>query len=383
MTAPFTLFANCSPGIEPLLREELLALGALEPREVPGGATFSGHRSVVHRINLWSGLASHVLVRVGVFHATAFDRLVRELEDLPWEDFLIPGVAREFRVLARKSRLHHTDAIAERAARAIAKRLGDDRIDPTKGGVPVYLRFDHDRVQVSVDTSGEPLHRRGYRQHASAAPLREDLARALLRLSAWDSESPFVDPFCGSGTLPIEAALLARRIAPGIGRGFALERTALFHEPTWRQLRDEARTGARPCAPAPILGGDRDAGALDAAAHNAERAGVSSDVAWERAPVSELDLGELVERSSGALVTHPPFGRRLSRDRDLAPLYRALGRRVAELPRGWSVGLACRDSRLACEVARDLRPASSAVAGGLRIRLMVRRPTSRRSPSHR
>lgn len=374
MTAPLPLFASCAPGLEAMLAAELADLGALDPRAVPGGVRFSGHRAVVYRASLESGLASHVLARVGSFHAARFDRLAGALERLPWEGFLTPGVPRAFRVTAKKSRLHHTEAVAERAARAIARRLGDTCADPSRRGVPVLLRLERDRVQASVDTSGEPLHRRGYRTHTSKAPLREDLARALILASGWDPATPFVDPFCGSGTLPIEAAYLARRLAPGRRRGFAFERMALFHAATWRRVREQAEARELARAPAPILGGDRDAGVLSAAAHNAERAAVRADVRLEHAPVSELPLEALAAEPAGALVTNPPYGHRLSRDRDLAPLYRALGRRVAALPPGWRLAIACRDRRLARAVAPDLRAALAVLAGGLRIRFEVRGP---------
>lgn len=378
MTAPTAAFASCAPGLEPLVVAELEGLGALDPRAADGGVAFAGHRAVIHRVLLESGLASHLRVRVGRFEARRFDVLVRGLLGLPWERFLTPGVPRRFRVTARKSRLHHTGAIAERAAKAIARRLGDTCAEPAQEGVPVLLRLERDRVQASVDVGGEPLHRRGWREHTSEAPLREDLARALLVAGGWDPGTPLVDPFGGSGTLVVEAARLARGIAPGADRRFAIERTPLFHAPTWRRVREVAEARVRSSAPAPIVAGDRDARAIAAAAHNAERARVRADVDLRVAPVSELSLVDLRAHAAGALVTNPPYGRRLSASRDLRPLYRALGRRVDELPAGWRVALACTDPKLGSLAAPGAETALTTRAGGLRVRFVVRSPAGSR-----
>src|SRR5690606_28050076 len=187
--------------------------------------------------------------------------------------FLTPGVARDFRVTAHKSRLIHTGAIAERAARAIAARLGDGLVEIVESGVPVHIRMDHDRALTSIDTSGPPLHRRGYRLATGKAPLREDLARALVIASGWDRASLLIDPFCGAGTIGIEAALLSRGIAPGIRRSFAFERTALFDAADWKAVRERASSHEKRSCPR-ILLGDRDLSVLGAARDNAERAGV-------------------------------------------------------------------------------------------------------------
>lgn len=366
MAAPFSLFVSCAPGLEPLLAAELAELGALGPEALAGGVRASGHRRVVYRANLESGLASHVLVRVGAVVATDLGALEHGLSELPWERFLSPGVPRAFRVTARKSRIIHTGAIAERAARAIAVRLRDDRLEPDESGVPVQIRMDHDRATLSIDTSGVPLHRRGYRLSIGKAPLREDLARALVIASGWDRKSPLIDPFCGSGTIGIEAALLARGIPPGAKRGFAFERTALFDETDWKKVRESALERAQTFSPR-ILVGDRDASVLDAARDNAERAGVLDALEIVHASVTELPFGS--ERAT--VVTNPPYGQRLGAKDALAPLYRALGRRVRELPPGSRVALLTSDRRLGMRVSDKLETAFLTQSGGLRVRALA------------
>ncbi len=378
MSAPYALFAACAPGLEGALAEELTRLGGLGAEAQPGGVAFAGHRRVVYRANLESGLATHVLLRVAQLEARRFEDLSRGLAEVPWERFLSAGAARSFKVTARKSRLHHTGAIAERAARAIARRLGDTCVDPSPTGAPVHLRLEHDRVAVSVDTSGEPLHRRGYRLRPGPAPLREDLAHALVLASGWDRRTPLLDPFCGAGTIPIEAASIARGLAPGRLRGFAFERSPLCHAPTWAEVKEQAAAAASDGPP--ILGSDHSAEAIAAAKANASAArleggglgsaGLEGAVRWAVATVSEVDLEPL--RDGGALVTHPPFGVRSAPGRDLAPLYRALGRRLAELPDSVRVGLMCQDRRLGLKVDGRLETALLTDAGGRKVRALVR-----------
>jgi putative N6-adenine-specific DNA methylase len=363
MVAPYSLFASCAPGLEPLLCTELAALGVIAPAIVPGGVEGHGHRRVIYRVNLESGLASHLLVRAGELVATEFPVLERKLRDLPFERFLRAGVPRTFRVTAHKSRLIHSDAIAERAARAVAARLGDDLVTPDPDGVPIQIRMDRDVATVSIDTSGAPLHRRGYRLATGKAPLREDLARALILVSGWDRSSPLLDPFGGSGTIAIEAALFARGIAPGRARSFAFEHTPLYDEADFAKLRGAAIGTGGP----PILLGDRDATVLEAARANAERAGVLDAIEIAHASVTELPFGA----ARAAVVTNPPYGHRLSEGEDLAPLYRALGRRVQELPAGSRLALVTNDRKLGMRVHDRLRTAFVTQSGGLRIRALV------------
>ena len=365
MSAPYDLFAACAAGLEPLLERELASLGALDPKAVPGGVIFGGHRKALFRVNLESGLASHVRVRVGRFLARSFEELERETAQIPWELYLTPGVPRRFRVTARKSRLHHTDAIAERLARVVAIRLGDHLAEPDPSGVRVQLRLERGRAGCAVDSTGEPLHRRGWRTHVGPAPLREDLARALLIASGWQPGQALWDPLCGSGTIAIEAATMDRGMAPGRLRRFDFERTPLFHAPTWEKLREAAASRVSAGSSA-IAASDRDDKALEAARANAARAGV--ELTFTR---SSLTQAEPPAADAGALVTNPPYGHRLGEGEDLRPLYDALGRRAQELPPTWTAALYCTEQNLGHRVSRGLRTAFVADAGGLKIRALT------------
>ncbi|MBX3250012.1 MAG: RNA methyltransferase [Myxococcales bacterium] len=339
-----SLFVSCAPGLEPWLAAEVDALLGPRAQVVPGGVELEGDLSTVHRANLQLGLAQQVRVRVGRFRVTALPDLVRKAQNLPWERWLAPGAPIRMRASARRSRLYHTGAINERIARAIGARLGAEPV-VVKGederGLLVHARFEHDEAVLSVDTSGDPLHRRGWRLATAKAPLREDLARALVVVSGWDRQSVLVDPMMGSGTIAIEAALLARGMPPGAGRRFAFQDAPEHDERRFEALRARLVDAAKPALAAPIVGRDRDAGAVAAATSNAARAGVELELV--QAPLS----APLPTADVGALVTNPPWGLRVSGGRDLRPLYQRLGELVGALPPAWSLGVACGDPRLA------------------------------------
>jgi putative N6-adenine-specific DNA methylase len=276
-----------------------------------------------------------------------------------------------FRSTAQRSRLHHTGAIDERVAEAIAARLGGPVIaaDGEEDVALVHARFERDEVTLSLDTSGAPLHRRGYRLATAKAPLREDLARALVITSGWDRRSPLVDPMAGSGTIAIEAAMLARGIAPGRARRFAFEDAPTHDAALLARLRDEAdeRAGVSSGSPARIVARDRDEGAVTAARANAERAGVMLEHVV--APLSEPFA---IDTDEGALVTNPPWGVRVARDRDLRPLYDRLGALIDALPPRWEAGVVAADADLVRRAHMPLRSALLTDAGGTKVRFYRR-----------
>src|SRR3954468_6686402 len=224
--APLDCFAICAPGLEPLVRDELSEL-SIAAEAVPGGVGWKGSSSTVALANLWSRIATRIVVRIGSFRARTFFELERHAKKIEWERYVRPGGAIRFRVTCRKSKLYHSDAVAQRFQEAVARRIHGDIVvaeaadDENESDVRAQLfivRFERDVCTVSVDTSGALLHRRGYRQAVAKAPLRETLAAAMLLSSRWDMRSPLIDPFCGSGTIPIEAALLALGLPPGRDR---------------------------------------------------------------------------------------------------------------------------------------------------------------------
>lgn len=320
----FHVFVVVTPGAEEALAAEL---GRLLP-DVKGKARGGGVELWVPREGLWtvahlSRLASSARVRVGAFKAERFEDLEAGLGRLPWAAFIPEEVAARVDVVARKSALHHTRAIAERVGRVLevkrgARPAGEDEEPQAR----VYLRLDHDRVQVSVDATGAPLYRRGYRRHVGKAPLRETLAALLLHHAGWPGAGPregaaecppaLWDPFCGSGTIPIEAAAMTLGLPAAVGRSFAFERWPTHDVDAyavWQTKLDAAVGGLRGRAGTcpPLVGSDVDGRELDAATANAKRAGVEGVVRWVRGDF-EVVAPEIPKGSW--VVTNPPYGKR-------------------------------------------------------------------------
>ncbi|MEX2178358.1 MAG: class I SAM-dependent RNA methyltransferase [Gemmatimonadaceae bacterium] len=371
-------FAIAAPGLEPLVARELTALGET-PRIEDGGVSWSGDARSMMRANLWLRTASRVLVRVARFRATEFYELEKRAKKIPWGEFVFPGHAVEFRVTARKSRLYHSDAIAERLSRSVgasAKRAKLAKASaPRAGGDAGQLfvvRVVRDEFEISVDSSGDLLHQRGYRRAVAKAPLRETLAAALLLAAEWtgDAPTPLVDPMCGSGTIPIEGALIARRIAPGIRRGFAFESWPGFQASVWTRVRADARANELASARGPILGSDRDAGAVESALANAERAGVTADVTFRSAPVSAI---QPPGAASGLVATNPPYGVRVGSGSgtDLRNLYAQLGNVLRERFSGWRLAMYSPESRLTSQLALPVREAFRTSNGGIKVAAVI------------
>src|SRR4029079_13312822 len=222
----------------------------------------------------------------------------RHARQIRWDHYVAEGSKVDFRVTCRKSKLYHSDAVAQRLAEAVRRQVpgvqfvegGDaDETSPAESDHQLFVvRFLHDVCTVSADSSGPLLHFRGYRQELAKAPLRETLAAAMLLGAGWNGQSPLNDPMCGSGTIPIEAALIARRMAPGRPRSFAFQRWPSANDQSMKSLFDEARSGELATSPVAITGADRDAGAIAASRANAERAGVAQDIVFTEQAISAL-----------------------------------------------------------------------------------------------
>jgi len=366
------LFISCLPGLEPLLAREVSDLGlGVTPAAVDGGvALATGDVRALYRCNLELGLAVRVLLRLGRFHCRSLGELARKATRLPWNEWLLPG-RYQVRAESRRSRLYHRDAIAERVVQAASTVLGappaDDPAAPT-----VLVRFLDDTCTVSLDTSGRPLHDRGHRREPGPAPLREDLARALVIASGWDRASPLIDPFVGTGTILIETAALARGLPPGRARTFALAETRLHDASAFAEVAAAAQARARP-APARLYGSDRRADCIDAARRNAEHAGVADDLELVTAALSESPWRRELARA-GAVVSDPPHGRRLGTAASLVNLYRALGAWLADAPPSCHVALLSGDRRLTLRTGLRLTTAFLTTHGGAKVRAMVLPP---------
>lgn len=373
-TDDLRLFAVTAPGLEPLTAQELRSLGFRGVRPERGGVELVGSRREVMRANLLSRTVSRILVRFADFHAASFSELRRRAARLAWEAWVDPERGLAFRVTSRRSRLFHTGAIEERLAHAVSDRLG--RSVPVvraaeaeeAGAQLVVVLLSRDRCGLSIDSSGALLHRRGYRLATGKAPLRETLAAAMILAVGWDVGSPLVDPFCGSGTIPIEAALLARRRAPGLSRSFAFERWPDHPAATWETLRAEARAAEAPSGPV-VLASDRDAGAVEATRENAERAGVAEDVRVSRRALSALEPPP----GPGCVVTNPPFGGRVSRGGDLRNLHARLGDVLRDRCPAWRIAFLTPALELQTITRLHEQRALRVTHGGRAVRLVLAR----------
>ena len=380
------LFAVTAPGLEQVTATELVALGLAAVAE-PGGVAWAGDLRTVYAANLHSRTATRVLARLGEFRARTFFELERRAPKLRWSDFLRAGDRVALRVTARKSKLYHEGAIAERVVRVLGDSFGvtaavaggDDDTDATSDDAQlVIVRFMRDECTISIDTSGALLHQRGYRQAVGKAPLRETIAAAMLLASGWDSETPLLDPLCGSGTIPIEAALLARRIAPGLAsaehtpRGYAFMRWPSFDDKLWSDVVGAAQREIRERTPAAIAGSDNNAGAITASCANAVRAGVGQDITVQRRPLGAIEATD----TRGFLVTNAPYGVRVGERRDLFGLYATLGRVARERLPHWTVAMLAADAGLAGASGLPLEEVLSTRNGGISVRLWRAQPAA-------
>jgi len=370
-------FAAAAPGLEPLVAGELTALG-IAPRTAEGGAAFTGSVESIGRANLWLRAASRILVRVASFHARAFHELEQLARVVPWERYIAPGAPVRFRVTSRKSRLYHTAAIAERLAGAMAHRLGaastvlqaGDVEESNGENVQLFvIRVAHDMFTVSADSSGAHLHLRGYRQAVGKAPVRETLAAAMLIASDWLATDPLLDPMCGSGTIAIEGAMIARRIAPGLHRRFSFLDWPEVEPGLWARIREEAASAIRSDVAAPIRAFDRDAGAIVAARAHAERAGVGADIEFAVRSISATATDEGGPR--GLVATNPPYGVRVGEAERLRDLYARFGQVLRARLAGWRLALLSANPRLDAQLRLPLEEQLRTRNGGISVRLLI------------
>jgi len=383
MTAPTTseLFAATAPGLESIALGELKRHGVKGKAE-PGGVSYRGDAKTLYSTSLWLRTASRIVVRIARFHASTFHELERRAKQVPWADYLPASATVRLRVTCRKSRLYHSDAVGQRILGVIAKVAPGITVaegqslegDPdheasadAESGTMAQLfivRIVDDQCEISADTSGELLHRRGYRQEVGKAPLRETLAAAMVLASGWRAPESLIDPLCGSGTIPVEAALLARGIAPGIGRKFAFMNWPAFDETVWDRVHADARAASWEGSGLEIIGADRDSGGIDAARRNAERAGVAHDIRFVTQALSAT-LEELEgERRPGWVLTNPPYGVRVGDTYGLRNLYATLGSKVKSTA-DWRLGILTSDAALSRQMGLPMRARFSTSNGGI------------------
>ena len=363
------LFVACLPGLEELVAAECEALGAhvgRPPRVGGGGVACRADRAGVVRLNRWLGCASHVLLRVVRSRARHFAEFDKRVRAAPFAEWIEAGACVQVRASSARSKLYHTGGLAERLRNAVdagvpgLRWLGPD--DEDDAAVVVHVRVFEDECFVSIDTTGRPLHARGYRLATAKAPLREDIAHALVLASGWDRSSPFGDPMCGSGTIPIVAARLALGLPPSLPRRFAYEHLVGFAGSGEQEHPAEG-------ASLRIAASDRDAGAIAAAQANAVRAGVGAHIEFEMAPLSAAPI---FRGGAATVVSNAPFGLRVGSDPGrLAPVYQTFGARCRDLGPGTAISLLVADRRLGLRTGLPLRSAFLTNHGGLKVRGLV------------
>ena len=335
--------AVCAPGFEAYLEEEVRALPEVrEVAGIQGGIEFSGPLDTMYHANLWLRTAHRVLLRIDDFLAQSYPVLFDRARRVPWELYIGFADALSINVSAKRSRLRHHKNIAATLFDALLTSLNPLGLRPTledEGGLELYARMFQDRCTLSLNTSGDHLHRRGYRTHIGEAPLRETLAASLLLASNALRYDLILDPMCGAGTFLIEAALMRRKLAPGLSRPFAFKQFPSFQASKWERFKSEAEHAALSQSPARLVGCDIDEDALAAARANAERAGVLNDIHFFRADARTLDYGTFTGTNQQTLlITNPPYGRRLGGEREVRALYTAFSERLSQAP-GWNFAI--------------------------------------------
>ena len=429
----YRAFAVVAPGLEQLVFDELTALGISGQQLLDGGVEFDATRRQLYNANLNLRTASRVIIRLAAFKALTFADLERRARRVPWEKVIARGQAVTLRVTCRKSRLYHSDAVAERITRDLVERMnadvssthedgeersgsepnlplideaqqgrrgdwgltpiskreqgrrgdsgltpiskreqgrrGEGRLTPSssrENAQLIVVRFDRDHCTVSADSSGAHLHQRGYRTSVTQAPMRETLAAALIMASGWDRQSPLLDPFCGSGTIPIEGALMAAEISPGRSRSFQFMHWPDYDAAQWKQVLAESNSRARHESSVSIAGSDWSASALRAARENAERAGVSDMLRFEKADSAELTAGQTI----GWIVSNPPYGVRLGDRAESKRLLSRFGQRLRDEFAGWQIAILAPDGAGQL-VGFPLEARLKTTNGGLRVQVLV------------
>ena len=336
----YELIAPCHFGLEAVLKREIYDLGYEIVSVENGKVTFTGDAEAICRANINLRTAERVLLKVGQFKAVTFTELFDNVAELPWEEF-IPEDGKFWVTKANSvnSKLFSSSDIQSIVKKAIVERLKKKYqtgwFKENGSAYPLRVTIMKDIVTISLDTTGDSLHKRGYRPASGKAPISETLAAALIMLTPWHKDRIFVDPFCGSGTIPIEAAMMAANMAPGMNREFTAEEWGHFIDrKCWYRASDEAQDLVDLDVKTDIQGYDIDAEMVNIARKNAKLAGVDHLIHFQRRPVAELSH----PKKYGFLITNPPYGERLEDKKDLPALYRTLGERYAQLD-DWSMYL--------------------------------------------
>ena len=367
-TATLEIFVITLPGMEDALSVEACEMGFDVAGTTPGGVSLRGDWTEVWRANLALRGATRVLVRLGSFMAFHLAQLDKRARKFPWADTLRPDVPVRVDVAtSRKSKIYHAGAATERIEKALTDSAGI--AIATDAPVILKVRIDDNRVTISVDTSGEPLHKRGHKAAVGKAPMRETLAALFLRQCAFDGTEPVYDPMCGSGTFVIEAAEIASGHQAGRARAFAFEHLVSFDANVVATMRQPNRHRTPTLR---FFGSDRDAGVIAMARDNALRASVTDITSFEQAQFTDIAPPD---GAPGLVIINPPYGARIGDKKSLYPVYGKLGQVLLERFSGWRVGIITSEAALAKTTGLPFLPDGPTIAhGGLRVRLYRTNP---------
>lgn len=342
----YRCFAPCPRGLEALLQQELGALGATDLRQTEGGVGFSGGLAAVYRANLESRIASRILLEVAHVQYRTEQDIYVAASALSWPQWFTPARTIKVKTSAQHCPLKSIDFVTLRIKDAICDtftKLKGTRpsVNSNRPDIRIDAFLDATHLTLYLGTTGDSLFKRGFRESTVEAPLRENLAAGIVQLTGWNGTTPLLDPLCGGGTIALEAAMLARKIAPGLGRRFAFELFSNFDPALWKTVQAQAQAKQLPSSPVPIYASDRDAHAVQAAKDQFMRAGVASDIA-----LTQTDLFDLTPpQEPGIIVMNPPYGVRLGTQADLDVFYPKLGSWLKTRCVGWRVYLFTGDLR--------------------------------------
>jgi putative N6-adenine-specific DNA methylase len=342
-------FATVARGLEALAAQELTELGAHQVTPGFCGVAFSGDQELLYRVNLWARLPFRILVKLTEFPCLDPTDLFAGLQRIDWQQHITPDLTMAVTATGKNDQLNHSHFTAIQVKRAITEqqkaKLGDrSDVDTEDPAVRINVHIEEDACTVSLDSSGNSLHRRGYRPAVGAAPLKESLAAALVKMSGWQPELTFLDPLCGSGTLPIEATMQALNIAPGIFREkFGFENWPSFDQELFDRLFKAAEAGEKSALLAPIIGSDHNSGVVQQAQSNAVKCGIDQHLQFLHRELADLEA----PADCGVLMCNPPYGERLGRDSDLGEFYRLLGNILKHRFKGWTAFILSGNKELA------------------------------------
>lgn len=365
-------------GNEHLLKEELesLATPVEDLSVIPGGVEFTAHLDAIYEANLWLSTANRILMRLNEFSAPNTSAFYNHIARMPWEQYVGFADSLCFSVATRRSTLNHKRKVADIAASGAVSRLAGHGLNPKvtnrkSAALEFFVRIENNRCTISFNTSGAHLHKRGWRIASSKAPIRETIAAAVLKRVCVDGTDLIVDPFCGSGTFPIEAALNAAGYPSGGNRRFAFENAPFFNETKWSRLRNTVLKDAQFDVSKRFFGFDSDPTAITLARQNAQQAGVSEFVTFGVTDALECDYTALRVKSHRCLlVTNLPYGTRLSTEKEVSYLTRSLANKLNEECRGWTVAIVLKNAQDLEDLRLENRASYQFLNGGLRVSLV-------------